>query len=86
MTINLNRTPNSVHLTGDTHLTHHFGAIMYVKARPLGDHPHIEVRFEDHVRWELSPTMANALQRELLLELAHLPFIPEIHDAILDGD
>lgn len=83
MTVNLRVTPNSVHLTGDTTMHHHFGAMDYVKARPLGVHPHIDVRFNDgEVRWELSPDTAVQLQRELLLALAEFPVLPCIHDAI----
>lgn len=86
MTVNLRITPNSVHLTGDTKFDHHFGAIKYVQARPLGVNPHIEVRFNDFVKWELCPATAVLLQRELLLALAEFTCIPEVHDAVVEDE
>lgn len=82
MTVNIHITPNSVHLTGDTTLHHHFGQIQYVRARPLGLHPHIDVRFSNSVRWELDPATAIELQRQLLQALADFPHLPDIHDAV----
>lgn len=79
-------TPNSVHLTGDTQLHHHFGAIQYVKARPLCAHPHVDVRCEDHVKWELSPEFAWQLVQQVTRELAELGFVPEIHDAYIEEE
>lgn len=88
MTINVNVTPNSVHLTGDTHFAHHFGDVASVTPICLpgnGHTPHVDVRFSGSVRLEFSPETLAELCRRGVEALAMLPFIPDVHDAILDG-
>jgi hypothetical protein len=84
MTVNLNRTPNSIHLQGDTSFHHHFGAVHSVTpvCLGMGHTAHVDVRFVGGVKMEFSPDAVAELARRFPEALASLPFIPELHDAV----
>lgn len=84
MTVNINRTPNRLFVSGDTTVGHHFGALKGVSAKPLHHHPHIEAQFLYGVRLELTPTDAVDLARELVENAMKLGAIPDCSGAVWD--
>jgi hypothetical protein len=89
MTINLNRTPNSLHLRGDVTIGVHFGAVLSVTPIVLaGEHhtPHLVARLASptgSIVMELCPATASELARGITKGLVSMPFhADDVRDAV----
>lgn len=82
MTVNLNSTPNRLHLGGDVLVSAYFGRVSSLAAQPRCGHPHVNVSFMNGLSLELSPETMRELIRRGQEALTMLPFPADaIHDA-----
>ena len=91
MTVNLSRTPNHMHICGDTTVGHYFGAVLSVSPvvyKGNGHHPHYAARFANGLKLELCPATATELARGLTEAIAALPLtdepMPDVSGAVAD--
>jgi hypothetical protein len=74
---------------GTTRFSDDFGALHSVTPVSLigpGHTPHLEIRSCYGLRLDVSAAWLSELVRLAPEALAKLPFIPDVHDAILDGE
>lgn len=81
--------PNHFHLCGETVFGTAFGGLHSITPRNIqgnGHDPYIHVRFTYGASLDFTPETFADLIRSGPEVLAQMPFIPEIHDAVLDQE
>lgn len=82
--------PNHIHYGhGPTHFADDFGELYSITPVNLvgeGHVAHLEIRSRYGLRLDVSAEWLTALVRQAPAALAKLPLIPDVHDAVMDGE